>query len=71
MTPPPPDTGPRRSVANGFAFLLGGLAMIFIGWVWGRDSALDGVYAGALLVVGVVGAVAGAALLVQLLWRRG
>jgi hypothetical protein len=67
-SPEPPTA--RRTLLTGLAFLLGGLAMIFIGWVWGRATALDGVYAGAVVVVGVVGTVAGALMLGRLILRR-
>jgi hypothetical protein len=67
--PAPEASGGRRAMI-GLAFLAGGLAMIFIGWVWGRASAIDGAFAGAVIVVGVSGTAAGALMLGRMLLGR-
>jgi hypothetical protein len=64
------EPAPARRAIIGLAFLLGGLAMIFIGWVWGCQSGIDAAFAGAVVVVGIVGAAAGGVMLGRLVFRR-
>ena len=70
-----PDSGgepPFRVPALPMAllFVLGGVALIFIGWVWGRPTPLDGVFAGSIIVVGATGILAGAWMLYRILTSR-
>lgn len=70
--PEPPAEQPenrRAGFARSLAFLFGGLAMIFIGWVWGRATPIDGVYGGAVVVAGIAGALGGLAGIVRVLRR--